>query len=118
MASKLMHAPGSDLRPWRVEKHSWQDTSVSVAGDPSLTICRLDITDWGVTEENQTALEVEQAKVAALIAAAPELLRAAKIVLASLNARIDATLGRHVPAFAGIAALRDAINKAEPPDAP
>lgn len=48
-----------------------------------------------------------------LLAAAPDLLEAAKIVLAGLNARIDAADGHHVPVFDGIADLHTAIAKAE-----
>jgi len=51
---------------------------------------------------------------ARLIAAAPELLKAAQIVLAGLNARIDQASNARmpVPVFNGIADLHDAINKA------
>jgi hypothetical protein len=49
------------------------------------------------------------------MAAAPDLLEAAKTVLAGLNARIDQASeeGQPVPVFDGIAALHDAIRKAE-----
>ncbi|KAA0963081.1 hypothetical protein [Pseudomonas sp. ANT_H12B] len=51
---------------------------------------------------------------ARLISAAPELLRAARKVLAGLNARIDeaSASGSLVPVFDGIAELHDAITKA------
>jgi len=49
---------------------------------------------------------------ARLIAAAPELLEAAQIVLAGLNARIEGADLESVPVFDGIADIHDAINKA------
>lgn len=48
-----------------------------------------------------------------LIAAAPDLLAAAKTVLAGLNARIDASSPHSVPVFDGIADLHSAIARAE-----
>jgi hypothetical protein len=54
---------------------------------------------------------------ARLIAAAPDLLEAAKLVLAGLEARIDAASASAVPVFDGIANLHDAIAKAEGRDA-
>jgi hypothetical protein len=56
---------------------------------------------------------------ARLIAAAPDLLAAAKRVLAHLNARLDAAVAAEgpVPLFDGIADLHDAIAKAESPQA-
>ncbi len=50
---------------------------------------------------------------ARLIAAAPDLLAAAKIVLAGLNQRIDAAPIDAVPVFDGIAELHSAVAKAE-----
>jgi len=50
---------------------------------------------------------------ACLITAAPDLLDAAKKVLAGLNARIDAAPGNALPVFDGIADLYAAIAKAE-----
>lgn len=56
---------------------------------------------------------VEELLAAArLIAAAPDLLEAAEIVLAGLNERIERAPVGNVPVFAGIAALHDAIAKA------
>jgi len=56
----------------------------------------------------------EGADNARLIAAAPELLKAAQIVLAGLNARIDQASNARmpVPVFNGIADLHNAIVKA------
>lgn len=58
-------------------------------------------------------LDTEEAN-ARLIAAAPDLLAAAREVLAGLNARIDAAsaAGKPVPMFAGVASLHAAIAKA------
>jgi hypothetical protein len=54
--------------PWTVTANSWQYTTIYDGnGD---VVCRLDLEDWGVTEENQDELETLQAKVAALIVAA------------------------------------------------
>jgi len=50
---------------------------------------------------------------AAAIAALPELLAAAKTVLAGLNARIDVATASRKPVFNGIADLHAAICKAE-----
>lgn len=52
-------------RPWKFIANSWQYTTIYDAnGD---VICRLDLEDWGVTEDNQDDLETVQAKVAAMI---------------------------------------------------
>ena len=54
--------------PWTITANSWQYTTIYDGnGD---VICRLDLEDWGVTEENQDDLEKVQAKVAALIVSA------------------------------------------------
>jgi hypothetical protein len=51
--------------PWTVTANSWQYTTIYDGnGD---VVCRLDLEDWGVTEDNQDALETLQAKVAKLI---------------------------------------------------
>lgn len=55
----------------------------------------------------------EPAADARLIAAAPDLLAAAKKVMAGLDARIEAAPSTAKPVFNGIADLHDAINKAE-----
>jgi hypothetical protein len=51
--------------PWKFTANSWQYTTIYDANGDA--ICRLDLEDWGVTEDNQDALEAVQAKVAALI---------------------------------------------------
>jgi hypothetical protein len=51
--------------PWWVTANSWQYTTIYDAnGD---TICRLNLDDWGVTEEIQDVLEKRQSEVAKLI---------------------------------------------------
>ena len=55
---------------------------------------------------------------ARLIAAAPDLLAAAQVVLAGLHARIDAADLSAVPVFSGIAELHDAISRATGEDSP
>ncbi len=60
--------------PWSIVKNSWQYTTIH--NESGEAICTLDLEDWGVTEENQDELEARQAKVAAKIAAAPELYEA------------------------------------------
>lgn len=47
-----------------------------------------------------------------LIAAAPDLLKSAEVVLAGLNARIEQADPSSVPLFSGIVELSDAIAKA------
>jgi hypothetical protein len=51
--------------PWTVTANSWQYTSIYDFGGH--VVCRLDLEDWGVTEESQDRLEKSQAKVAAFI---------------------------------------------------
>jgi hypothetical protein len=64
------------LAPWSATANSWQYTTIyDGTGDP---ICRLDLEDWGVNEDNQDQLEMEQARVAAILVAAPDLLEALK----------------------------------------
>lgn len=48
--------------PWKFVANSWQHTTIyDAAGD---IVCRLDLEDWDVTEENQDALEALQESVA------------------------------------------------------
>jgi len=58
------------------------------------------------------AYDFDRLADATLAAAAPDLLAAAQTVLAGLCERIESAEGNHVPVFAGIADLSDAINKA------
>lgn len=58
--------------PWTYTANSWQYTTIY--SPDGKAICTLDLEDWEVTEENQSELEKKQEEVAALIAAAPELL--------------------------------------------
>ena len=51
--------------PCKSVANSWQYTTIYDADGKIL--CRLDLEDWDVTEENQDALEKEQADLAALI---------------------------------------------------
>lgn len=51
--------------PWTATANSWQHTTIYDAGGHA--ICRLDLEDWGVNEENQDRLEKGQAEVTALI---------------------------------------------------
>jgi hypothetical protein len=57
--------------PWKVVAHNWQNTSIYDA--EGHVVCSLDLEDWGVTEDNQDALEVEQQEYANLIASAPDM---------------------------------------------
>lgn len=51
--------------PWTFTANSWQYTTIYDGNGDA--ICRLDLEDWGVTEDNQDDLEKVQAKVATLI---------------------------------------------------
>ncbi len=51
--------------PWTMTGNSWQYTSIYDAGGH--VVCRLDLEDWGVTEESQDRLEKAQAEAAELI---------------------------------------------------
>ncbi len=48
--------------PWTLTQNSWQYTTIYAAdGAP---ICRLDLEDWSVTEDNQDLLEKVQSQIA------------------------------------------------------
>jgi len=51
--------------PWHSVKNSWQYTTIYDAN--SNHVCRFDLEDWPVTEENQDELEKRQAELVALI---------------------------------------------------
>lgn len=70
------NAAASDVQavapaPWKAVANSWQVTTVYDA--KSMPVCRLDLEDWGVDEDNQADLERKQTAVARLIASAPSL---------------------------------------------
>lgn len=52
---------------WSVLSASWQHTLIY--DETGTLVCRLDLEDWGVTEDSQDELEREQAKVARRIVA-------------------------------------------------
>ena len=60
---------------WNVVEHNWHETSI-YAKDNNQCICKLDTEDWDVNEDNQYELEDIQKKVARLISAAPDMLKA------------------------------------------
>lgn len=62
---------------WKVLKHSWSDSSIYRGGTK---IASLELDEEEVTEENQDDHEAEQAANARLIASAPELYEALKMV--------------------------------------
>lgn len=100
--SEMKHTPG----PWNVTANSWQYTTIYAAdGTP---ICRLDLEDWDVTEDNQGDLEKVQASVAAMIVAAPEMLAALKWAESAL-----APFSKEPAEKSGMALIRAAIAKAE-----
>lgn len=74
MSESIKPTPG----PWSVCEHSWCETSIR-APSTDHALCRLDINH--ATEESQEADEAQMAANARLMAAAPELLEAAKLVL-------------------------------------
>lgn len=100
--------------PWEVRKAR---TLLHIIGSEA-PVCAISISANHVHEDkpgDKARWRAEQEANARLIAAAPELLAAAEIVLAGLNARIDqasAEGGHSVPVFNGIADLHAAINKA------
>ena len=71
------------IQPWSYVANSWQYTTIY--DHSGRTICRLDLEDWEVTEDNQDDLEREQERVARLIAAAPEMFEALRGLLSVLN---------------------------------
>jgi hypothetical protein len=95
---------------WSVVANSWQYTTIYAAdGTP---ICRLDLEDWGVTEDNQSALETEQAKCAHLIAAAPDLAKALAECEAYFDDRADVDNGVGNSAMYMLTVVRDALARA------
>jgi hypothetical protein len=78
---------------WSSVNNSWQYTTIYDAN--GVPICRLDLEDWDVNEENQAAREAEQAEVAALIVAAPGLLQVLRLLVDTLDAE---EMGEGVPA--------------------
>ena len=78
--SEAKHTP----LPWSSTANSWQYTTLyDKNGTP---ICRLDLDDWGVTEDNQDTLEKQQTEVAALIVSSvnslPDLVKALEEIAA------------------------------------
>lgn len=82
------------------------DEGVAVASVGRVPLTGLPTFKWD-------AAEAESKANALLVAASPDLLDAAKKVMAGLVARIEAAPSNSVPVFDGIAELHDAINKAE-----
>jgi hypothetical protein len=91
--------------PWGTEYRYGAATTVVRADGFPVAIC-------GIRPLSAPELATEEAN-ARLIAAAPDLYEAAKVVLAGLCERIDAAPKNAVPVFAGIADLHAAIAKAE-----
>lgn len=94
--------------PWYSTANNWQFTTVYDAY--RVPVCQLDLEWWDVTEENQDELEARQAEVAALIAAAPDLLTALRGVLDHCCLRRDEMDGQGLDAHDR---ARAAIAKAE-----
>lgn len=109
----MLHTKG----PWRVEQVDYsegEDVYFEIHGGPKGDNDTL-LQTW-IKEVKREHVMIERDRAnCTLAAAAPDLLEAAKTVLAHLNARIDRAVeeGQPVPLFDGIAALHDAISKAE-----
>lgn len=58
---KIAHAP----LPWTSVANSWQYATIYDADN--LPVCRFDLEDWPVTEDNQDQFEKAQAEVVALV---------------------------------------------------
>lgn len=101
--SRAKYTPG----PWKavIWKHPGHSDTVCVKDSDGREI----IAWTGFDGVDCTKAEIRAN--ARLAAAAPDLLAAARVVLAGMNARIDAADGL-TPVFDGIAALHDAIGKA------
>lgn len=97
MGKKIENPPAFTNGPWKIVANSWQYTTIYAADDTP--ICTLDLEDWDVTEENQEALELEQARVAHLIAAAPDF--------------AEACMGDDVPHLWRLSWLNDLLSEIE-----
>ncbi len=97
--------------PWSI---SAGRTLEHIIGSDGHGICSVGTTPISkdATPQERIAYCARAMADARLIAAAPDLLEAAKVVLAGLNARIDSAPANAVPLFTGISALHDAIAKA------
>lgn len=62
--SSEKHTPQLAL-PWTSTANSWQFTTIYDVND--VPVCRFDLEDWGVDEDNQDALEARQAAVVSAV---------------------------------------------------
>lgn len=94
--------------------HSQAPWRVTEARGPEQELCFYEVRNADGETILSTWPTERREEDARLAAAAPDLLAAAKRILADLNARIDVAgaLGCHVPIYDGIAALDAAIKKA------
>ena len=89
---KIAHAP----LPWTSVANSWQYTSIYDADN--LPVCRFDLEDWPVTEDNQDAFEKAQAEVVALVVEAVNSHAAIKARIEELEGALRA-IDKHLDNF-------------------
>ena len=111
-AERVEHTPG----PWTDGAAAVWDSTIVFAVSELGEEWPIPVADCNDSEgedlESARPLEERRAN-ARLIAASPDLLAAAKVVLAGLNARIERSHPSGVPVFDGIAELHAAVAKAE-----
>jgi hypothetical protein len=102
----MPHTP----EPWTVGPCNARGEIIITGSPDAFTPCQVIACVMPIADDEGNMTEGDDN--ARLIATAPKLLAAAKVVLAGLDARIVAAGGTGVPVFNGIAELHDAIGLA------